>query len=193
MNRLKWARFSVVICLVISVLTIQVLATSTSKVATLVYNDIKISLNGNSVTLKDANGNPMEPFSIDGTTYLPVRAVGNALGVGVNWNGSTNTVQLTGATLPEASDVIYALTTPLNEHSGDLLSVTAEEISHGSVLDNNYVIIQSALGKLALYDELGETSWANLVDGRTYTFIFQYMGYSDDLKCGTGIYLGTTN
>ena len=35
-----------------------------------------------------------EPFIYDGTTYLPVRAVGEAVGKTVGWDGKTNTVTL---------------------------------------------------------------------------------------------------
>lgn len=59
------------------------------------YNDIKVTLNGNAVELVDANGGAVEPFAINGTTYLPVRAVSSALGLDVNWNGETKTVELT--------------------------------------------------------------------------------------------------
>ena len=55
--------------------------------AALDYNNIKISLNGQTITPKDANGNTVEPFAISGTTYLPVRAVGEALGLDVDWDG----------------------------------------------------------------------------------------------------------
>lgn len=60
------------------------------------YTDIKIELNGEKVTPVDANGNVVEPFAINGTTYLPVRAVSNALGLNVGWDGATSTVKLTG-------------------------------------------------------------------------------------------------
>lgn len=58
------------------------------------YNNIKITLNGTEITPKDVNGNVVEPFIIDGTTYLPVRAISNALGLNVDWNGETQTVIL---------------------------------------------------------------------------------------------------
>lgn len=58
------------------------------------YNDIKITLNDEKLTPTDANGNYVEPFIIDGTTYLPVRAVANALGLNVEWDGANNTVVL---------------------------------------------------------------------------------------------------
>ncbi len=60
-----------------------------------VYNNIKITLNGAEIIPKDANENIVEPFIIDGTTYLPVRTVGNAIGLDVDWNGENNTVILT--------------------------------------------------------------------------------------------------
>lgn len=58
------------------------------------YNNIKITMNGEEIKPTDANGNYVEPFIIDGTTYLPVRGVANALGLGVDWDGATNTVKL---------------------------------------------------------------------------------------------------
>ena len=59
------------------------------------YKNIKITLNGMVIEPKDVNGNVVETFIIDGTTYLPVRAICNALGLKVNWNSETNTVELT--------------------------------------------------------------------------------------------------
>ncbi len=61
------------------------------------FRDIKIKLNGTEITPKDANGKTVEPFIIDGTTYLPVRAVGEAMGLNVDWDGETSTVKLNGS------------------------------------------------------------------------------------------------
>ncbi|MBD5169315.1 MAG: copper amine oxidase N-terminal domain-containing protein [Oscillibacter sp.] len=61
------------------------------------YKNIKIEMNGQVITPKDAAGNAVEPFIVDGTTYLPVRAISEALGLDVDWDPATNTVKLTGA------------------------------------------------------------------------------------------------
>ena len=58
------------------------------------YNDIKVTLDGKPVELKDAAGKTVEPFTYKGTTYLPVRAVANLLGVDVKWDGDTSTIYL---------------------------------------------------------------------------------------------------
>jgi len=43
---------------------------------------------------KDANGNPVETFVYNGTTYLPVRAIGQAFGQTVEWDAATQSVYL---------------------------------------------------------------------------------------------------
>lgn len=92
MKRIKDFISGFVVCLLIFVLVIPVAATSIS--ATLEYNNIKITLDGILLEPKDANGKIVEPFIIAGTTYLPVRAVSEALGLDVNWNDETKTVML---------------------------------------------------------------------------------------------------
>lgn len=71
------------------------MATVGTKVANLEYSNIKVTLDGVPVKLVDVNGNPVEPFIISGTTYLPVRAVAGAFGLEVDWDGATQTVLLT--------------------------------------------------------------------------------------------------
>lgn len=70
------------------------------------YLDIKLVVNGKEVTPKDVNGNVVEPFAYNGTTYLPVRAVGEALGKSVRWDGETKTVHL--GELPQATYLVDA-------------------------------------------------------------------------------------
>jgi hypothetical protein len=79
---------------VVVILTTTVFATVGSRTAELFYNNIKVILNGKEITPTDANGNAIEPFIIDGTTYLPVRGVASALGLNVGWDAATSSVTL---------------------------------------------------------------------------------------------------
>lgn len=79
---------------VTTALTATAFATVGSRTAELFYNNIKIQLNGKDVVPTDGNGNAIEPFIIDGTTYLPVRGVASALGLNVGWDAETSTVLL---------------------------------------------------------------------------------------------------
>lgn len=83
------------------------------KEATLQYSDIKITLDAVELVPMDASGKTIEPFAIDGTTYLPVRGVASALGLNVAWDGKTSTVLLT---TPEAPNATYITRTGSKYH-----------------------------------------------------------------------------
>ncbi len=55
------------------------------------YQNIKLSVDGKTVQT-DA-----EPFLYDGRTYVPIRAVSEALGAGVKWSTATSTIEITKA------------------------------------------------------------------------------------------------
>lgn len=77
------------------------------------YNDIKVTLNGEQVVLVNAGGSPVEPFAINGTTYLPIRAVATALGLDVSWDSTTNTAVLS---TPAAERAVYITRTGSKYH-----------------------------------------------------------------------------
>ena len=108
-----------IVSLVLVVVLVFALASTVSAVANtisaqLTYRDIKITLDGKSITPKDAAGKTVEPFIMDGTTYLPVRAVADALGLDVSWNASTNTVGLSGGAAD--TDNVYITRTGSKYH-----------------------------------------------------------------------------
>ena len=84
-----------------------VFATNGSRMAELLYSNIKIILDGDEIIPKDANGNTIEPFIIDGTTYLPVRGIASSLGLNVGWNGETQTVELNKPGIFADGTVVY--------------------------------------------------------------------------------------
>lgn len=78
---------------------------------------ITVKYNGEVQTLKDAAGNTVYPVSYNGTTYLPVRAVSNMLGVAVAWDQSTQTVLLQRIVTSEpngSNDAFYGAKTSEN-------------------------------------------------------------------------------
>lgn len=65
-----------------------------SKNVEALFNNICIKINGEKFEAKDVNGNIVEPFIYNGTTYLPVRAIANAFDKDVVWNAENSTVIL---------------------------------------------------------------------------------------------------
>lgn len=86
--------FGMVLMALLVALAVPAFATTGKKQMEVDYLDIKLVVDGKEVTPKDVNGNVVEPFVYNGTTYLPVRAVGEALGKTVLWDGETKTVYL---------------------------------------------------------------------------------------------------
>ncbi|MBE6688888.1 MAG: copper amine oxidase N-terminal domain-containing protein [Ruminococcaceae bacterium] len=83
------------ILLMIAVAVTCVPASDSTVNKSLLYDDIKITLDSREIRPADVNGNYIEPFIIEGTTYLPVRGIASSLGLSVGWDGETNTVSLT--------------------------------------------------------------------------------------------------
>jgi len=57
-----------------------------------IYRDIRIFIDGEEIIPTDVNGKIVEPFIIDGTTYVPLRAIGEAFGKHVEWVGENSTI-----------------------------------------------------------------------------------------------------
>ena len=55
---------------------------------------ITIKYNGEEQILKTEKGERIYPITYQGSTYVPIRAVSNILGVGVDWDQATKTVLL---------------------------------------------------------------------------------------------------
>ena len=89
-------------------------ATNGKVMKELEYRDIKVSLDGEILDLRDAQGNVVEPFKFDGTNYVPVRAIAQILGLNVAWDGKNATVLLT---TPEEQKPTYITRTGSKYHN----------------------------------------------------------------------------
>lgn len=81
-----------VTALVVS-LSVPAMAALTSKTIQ-VSSGVDIYVDGIKMNPTDANGNPVETFIYNGTTYVPLRAVSESLGKNVNWDGTNKRVYI---------------------------------------------------------------------------------------------------
>lgn len=65
--------------------------------------DMTILIDGKEQTFYNAEGQEVQPILCDGTTYLPVRAIGEIMGKNVDWNQDTLTVTLSGRRTADAT------------------------------------------------------------------------------------------
>lgn len=125
-------------------------AANTTTLYNVVTNGIKIVVDGVKINPTDANGNKVEPIIYNGTTYLPVRSVANALGKAVYWDGPNYTVYL-------------------GEYDGDLEYPTEELSTDGNIGDywNNTSKLKDNLGNVysrGIYAQYGNNIFEKILN-----------------------------
>lgn len=137
MKKIAHFRRPLIAFLCVALVTATAFAASGTKNIAVTYKNIKLNIDGVEVTPKDANGATVEPFVYNGTTYLPVRAVGSALGKQVSWDGNTNTVYI-GTNLGQ-NVFLMDVCPPYETHYATIGSVTmsGQSYSHGFKIDES--------------------------------------------------------
>lgn len=78
-------------------LTVGALAASQPYTANATLSpNVTVKIDGVEQTFYNAQGKEVHPIIYNGTTYIPLRAVGELMGKNVNWDGATGTASLSG-------------------------------------------------------------------------------------------------
>ena len=78
-------------------------AAQASSVTAQLSPNISIVVDGTARTFYNAAGAEVHPITYNGTTYLPIRSIGELMGKNVNWDQSTLTVSLTSPRTADAA------------------------------------------------------------------------------------------
>jgi hypothetical protein len=108
-----------------------------------------LKLNSQPLQVKDSAGKITYPLTYKGTTWLPIRTIGDALNVGIGWDAKTNTIDIKSNSIPTLT--------------------TANDIK--SYLVSNYSILKTSIGYTSFkFDILEDNSmeypydyWVNII------------------------------
>jgi len=182
MKNLKGFITGAVLMFLLMTMANTVFAGQVNRTITALYRDIKITIDGQQINPKDASGNTVEPFIVDGTTYLPVRAIAEAVGYDVSWDDDTSTVILDKKFIEdiryEAENNIIELVSLINEESRATNEFKRNEratisfIGEPDTIYTAMVRYQSGWSTAAglgtqVSDEYGKISWTWHIGGRT--------------------------
>lgn len=128
---------------------------SITKTIEATYDVLMLYVDGNIINPKDANGNDTPPFTSNGTTYLPARAIAEALGREVSWDEATKSVFIKN---PETEPSVFTVS-------------TAEEFVK-AIGSNRRIVMKSGVYDLSKVYDKSENSnvwWDKVSDGKQLT------------------------
>lgn len=162
----RWASLLVCCAALVGLLTMN--GEAVSQVTAQLRPDFTIVIDGSERTFYNAGGQEVQPVLYNGTTYLPVRAIGEIMGKNVDWNQDTKTVTLSGVRAAPA-------TAGTPDASAAVQDVAAE------LRDDFTVVVDGAVRTFA--DAGGNRVYPLLYQGSTYLpirAIGELMGKSVD-------------
>lgn len=196
----------IVSALTVLLLATPVLAASGDVNAVLNYSNIKISVDGEEIIPTNVNGNSTEPFTIDGTVYLPIRAIAEALDCSVEWDSASNTVRIN---TQAEEDMLYTFyndgTKQITDSSldpyfkeGSALAGVEALLDAGQVYVNNQQVPASendtdsfVINGFSSLWKTGENTWAysvhKLYSGTDLTFEEARLGFIQGISKMRGL------
>ena len=142
-----------------------------------IRTDFTIVADGTTQVFKDAAGKRVYPMLYNGSTYLPLRAVGGLMGKTVDWDGATQTVTLT--TPNGGGDLV----TDADSFSGGTGLITLEEAKAVALKHAKLTADQVTFVKQKLEREDGR----QVYDIEFYTS--DYKEYDYEIDAATGLIL----
>ncbi len=97
MRKFKKMSSVIVVALIVSIIAAGMVwsVSATRKVDATANDNIKIYYDGNLKAFTETDGSKISPVIIGGRTYLPLRAVADLVGLGVEWVSDTQSIKLT--------------------------------------------------------------------------------------------------
>ena len=103
----KTTYFLAGVLVVVLLLAMSVSALASDGSFTITIHPIRIMVNGEVFQPKDVNGNDVMVFTVNGTTYAPLRALAEAYGLEVGYDAATNTATVNSSS-PNAVPAVSA-------------------------------------------------------------------------------------
>lgn len=131
MKKNNWIPFLSGVCCTLLAVSLMVPATAAAISKKISVNSgVKLYVDDTSLVPRDAAGNQVDCFIYNGTTYLPARAISQAFGKNISYDGKTNSVFIGQHKNGKPSKPLYKLD-HFSSHG-----VSTYEIWHGSATDN---------------------------------------------------------
>lgn len=148
-SKIKYMLLGAIITLLVSQNVIPATAAMVAKTIN-VYTGISVYVDDQEVIPTDVNGNRVDVFYYNGTTYLPARAISNIFGKQIQWDGKTQSIYIgthkgdQPAVWLKDLDYFTGRDLRISNNIKDNLGNTRQEVASGDYyngkFDNTYLI-----------------------------------------------------
>ncbi len=131
----------------------------------------------------DANGNPVDTFVFEGTTYIPLRAVSQSLGYNVKWDGENQRVYI--GEVPGEKQYLLSVCPP---YQTDDYDTPTTMLMAGKKYANGFITYGYALFNLngqysTLSFDVGHIDNTAMKDSTLNIYLDGSLAFSIDLSC----------
>ncbi|MCD8048776.1 MAG: copper amine oxidase N-terminal domain-containing protein [Clostridia bacterium] len=155
------------------------------------YDDIKVYKDNVLCELKDANGNTIEPFIYNGTTYVPVRGAANLADMEVTWDGAEKSIYLWDEQVADGTYLLdvcppYETRNYTAYSSTNSFNMGGTKYSHGFTIyyDNGYAIFNLDSKYSQIEFTLGHVDGSDMTDRTVYFFLDGELIKEFDVEAG---------
>ena len=205
MNNVKFRRIAIMIAVIMLVLSFTQpgFATWLDKTIKASYRNIKIYVNDSLRQTKDAKGVVVEPFIVDGTTYVPLRGISEILGYEVTFDGTNYRIDIKGSDIftlnqqiAQQQAKIKSLEDQLAKYTSPSMATLEAELLktykdvNGIAIDEYDLRGDKTAIEIRVYVNLrysaDQTAWNNLTDSQITKYLQNTVnlvrGYYKDAK-----------
>jgi hypothetical protein len=151
------------------------------KITANLNHDIIFKVNNEKWTPKDADGNELAPIIYNGSTYVPLRAIGKAVGSNVDWDANTKTITIDSANAAPIDGVPFKDSKGYGQSAGSSVTDgvygegTSHKESHDSQKDSDSEGTSISLLDVNGVVDNNHTSYQKReIDGKRVTVISGY-------------------
>lgn len=195
----KLAALLLSILAVVGVLLVTATAADGFQITAKLTPTVTVQMDGQTQTFYNVNGEEVSPIIYEGSVYLPVRAIGEMMGMDVSWDSATSTVSLTtsGDTAAAAASTSTTTSATSGTTTSGLLTeaeARAKALAHAGVTESQATFTKTKLdyedGR-QVYDVefyANSTEYDYEIDAQTG----EVVSYSQDVKAAASTSTSTS-
>lgn len=138
----KFAK-AISVCAIVAMTGLSTVGAATvyNNVSATLRPDIMVKYNNEAIELKDSNDELITPIIINGSTYLPIRAIANLTGLNIDWDNESQTILIEDMTEEKDEIGVRGVVKNLVKGKDGVTFLIEGKLDEDTMLDKAYVTV----------------------------------------------------